>query len=57
MIEWLQKFTGTKSNGDNMERIELENLRKEIIRHKKKFKKEDEEAHLQSDPDVNNKKI
>ena len=49
MIEWLQSFTGVKSKGPNMERIELENLRKEMIKYKQMFQKEDEEAKVKSD--------
>jgi hypothetical protein len=52
MIEWLQNFSGLKSVGPNMERIELENLRKEMSKHKKKFVTEDEEAAVHSDSDV-----
>jgi hypothetical protein len=48
MIEWLQNFCGVKSTGPNMERVELENLRKEISKYKKKYAKEDEEMAVQS---------
>ena len=52
MIEWLQNFSGTKTSGVNMERTELENLRKEMVRHKKKFKKEDEDVVIKSGSEV-----
>jgi hypothetical protein len=52
MIEWLQSFSGYKSTGVNMERQELENLRKEMARYKKKYAKEDEEMEVKSDSDV-----
>ena len=42
MIEWLQGFSGTKSSGINMERIELENLRKEISKYKNKYHEDHE---------------
>ena len=48
MIEWLQNFSGLKSNGPNMERTELENLRKEMARYKKKYAVEDEEMEIKS---------
>lgn len=48
MIEWLQNFSGLKSLGPNMERTELENLRKEMARYKRKYAKEDEEMAVQS---------
>jgi cAMP-dependent protein kinase regulator len=48
MIEWLQNFAGLKSSGPNMERIELDNLRKEMAKYKKKYAKEDEEMALHS---------
>jgi len=52
MIEWLQNFSGLKSIGPNMERIELENLRKEMTKYKKKYPEYDDiEEH--SDSDVN----
>jgi hypothetical protein len=48
MIEWLQNFSGLKSNGPNMERSELETLRKEMARYKKKYAVEDEEMEIKS---------
>ena len=35
MIQWLQNYSGIKSSGENIEKTELENLRKEIKRYKK----------------------
>jgi hypothetical protein len=52
MIEWLQNFSGYKSTGINMERQELENLRKEMAKYKKKYQKEDEEMVVKSESDV-----
>jgi hypothetical protein len=54
MIEWLQNFSGLKSVGPNMERIELENLRKEMAKYKKKYAEQDEDEELQSDSEVLN---
>lgn len=48
MIEWLQKYSGLTSNGPNMERTELENLRKEMARYKKKYAADDEEMEVKS---------
>ena len=53
MIEWLQSFSGFKQSGSNMEIIELESLRKEMARYKKKYEKEDEEMKVHSDESVN----
>ena len=39
MIEWLQNFSGLKTSGLNMERIELESLRKEMSKYQKKYEK------------------
>lgn len=52
MIEWLQNFSGLKSTGPNMERIELDNLRKEMSKYKKKYAKEDEEMEVHSQSEV-----
>ena len=46
MIQWLQNYSGIKSSGENIEQIELENLRKEVKRYKKKYEKEDKEIYL-----------
>jgi len=52
MIEWLQNFSGIKNSGMNMEKIELESLRKEMAKYKKKYEKEDEEMKVDSDESV-----
>ena len=49
MIQWLQNFSGIKSSGENIEKIELENLRKEVKRYKKKYEKEDKEMEVSSE--------
>lgn len=49
MIEWLQNFAGLKSSGPNMERIELDNLRKEMAKYKKKYAQEDQEMAVHSE--------
>jgi len=52
MIEWLQNFAGLKTAGPNMERIELDNLRKEMSKYKKKYAQEDEEMAVHSQSEV-----
>ena len=52
MIEWLQNLQGKSSHGNNMEKEELTNLRKEINRLKKNFKEIDEEMQLHSPQEV-----
>jgi len=52
MIDWLQNFSGLKTSGINMERVELESLRKEMAKYKKKYEKEDEEMKVNSDESV-----
>lgn len=49
MIEWLQNFSGLSSYGKNMEKIELENLRKEMAKYKIKYEKEDHEMKVHSE--------
>ena len=56
MIDWLQNFSGLKTSGINMERVELESLRKEMGKYKKKYEKEDEEMKVNSDESVKIKK-
>lgn len=48
MIQWLQNYAGIKGTGQNIEHTELENLRKEMKRYKKKYAKEDKEMELSS---------
>lgn len=52
MIEWLQNLQGKTSNRKNMEKEELNNLRKEIANLKKKLKKEDQELLPNSPQEV-----
>jgi len=52
MIEWLQNFSGLKTSGLNMERIELESLRKEMAKYKKKYEKEDDEMRVHTESSV-----
>ena len=49
MIQWLQNYSGIKSSGENIEQTELENLRKEVKRYKKKYEKEDKEMEVSSE--------
>ena len=49
MIQWLQKYSGTEVIGENIEKNELMNLRREIKHYKKKYEKEDQEIVLLSD--------
>ena len=51
MIQWLQNYSGIKSSGENIEQTELENLRKEVKRYKKKYEKEDKEMEVSSESD------
>ena len=39
MIQWLQNYSGTGIHGVNVEKSELQNLRKEIKHYKKNMKK------------------
>jgi hypothetical protein len=52
MIEWLQSYSGHKTTGINMEKQELDNLRKEMTRYKKKYANVDEEMEVKSDSEV-----
>lgn len=49
MIRWLKKYAGIESSGENIEMTELENLRKEIKKYKKKYEKEDKEMVVSSE--------
>ena len=46
MIQWLQNYSGIKSSGENIEQTELENLRKEVKRYKKKYKQKNKKMKL-----------
>ena len=37
MIRWLQNYSGIQNIGENIEQTELENLRKEVKKYKKKY--------------------
>jgi hypothetical protein len=52
MIEWLQNFSGYKTSGVNIEREELDHLRKEMGKYKNKYEKEDEEMEVKSESEV-----
>jgi hypothetical protein len=52
MIEWLQNYSGLGNTGQNMEKQELINLRKEMNYFKKKYAKEDEEMAVHSGSEV-----
>ena len=49
MMNWLQKYSGLRTRGTNIEKIELDNLSKEIKYYKKKYAKENEEMLVPSD--------
>lgn len=46
MIQWLQKYSGIKSEVETIEESELENLRREMNHYKKKYEKEDKEMEV-----------
>ena len=49
MFDWLQKYTGERIYGENVESSELENLKKQLKFYKKKYEKEDKEMEILSD--------
>ena len=49
MIKWLQNYSGNGIHGENIERDELLNLRKELKHYKKKYEKEEKEILIVSD--------
>ena len=49
MIQWLQNYSGTGVHGENLERNELENLRKELKFYRKKYEKEVKEMEIVSE--------
>ena len=49
MIQWLQNYSGTGIHGENLEKSELENLRKELKHYKKKYEKELKDIEILSD--------
>ena len=54
MIDWLQKYSGLQTRGPNIERIELNNLRREMKHYKKKYGKDGEEMLVISDDEEEN---
>lgn len=52
MIEWLQNFSGIRNSVMNVEKNELDSLRKEMAKYKKKYEKEDQEMKVESDESV-----
>ena len=49
MIQWLQNYSGTGIHGENFEKNELENLRKELKYYRKKYEKEMKEIEIVSE--------
>ncbi len=49
MFDWLQKYTGHKIYGENVDSSELDNLKKQLKYYKKKYEKEDKEMEILSD--------
>ena len=49
MIQWLQNYSGTGIHGENLEKAELENLRKELKHYRKKYEKEMKEIEIVSE--------
>ena len=49
MIQWLQNYSGTGIHGENLEKSELENLRKELKHYKKKYEKELKDIEILSE--------
>ena len=48
MIQWLKSYGGIQTSEENMERIELENIRKEVKKYKQKYEQYDQEMELVS---------
>ena len=49
MIQWLQNYSGAGIHGENLEKSELENLRKELKHYRKKYEKEMKEIEIVSE--------
>jgi len=49
MIQWLQNYSGAGIHGVNLEKSELENLRKELKHYRKKYEKEMKEIEIVSE--------
>lgn len=52
MIDWLHNFQGKSSTSQSMEKAELETLRKEMSKYKRKYKEDDDEMNVPSHPEV-----
>jgi cAMP-dependent protein kinase regulator len=48
MIQWLQKYEGIEATADNMERMELETIRKQVKEYKAKYEAYDKEMEVVS---------
>ena len=48
MIQWLQKYKGIEATADNMERMELETLRKQVKEYKANYESYDKEMEVVS---------
>ena len=46
MIQWLQKYEGIETSGDNVERAELEEVRRLVKEYKKKYEDYDKEMEV-----------
>jgi cAMP-dependent protein kinase regulator len=49
MIQWLQKYSGRGINGENLDKVELKNIHRELKYYKKKYEKEDKDIIILSD--------
>ena len=49
MIQWLQNYSGTGTHGENLEKNELEILRKELKHYRKKYEKELKDIEIMSE--------
>ena len=49
MIQWLQKYSGRGINGENLDKVELKNIHREMKHYKKKYEKEDKDIIILSD--------
>ena len=49
MIQWLQNYSGNGIPGENLEKSELENLRKELKHYKEKYEKELKDIEILSE--------
>lgn len=56
MIQWLQKYSGRGVNGENLDKVELKNIQRELKHYKKKYEREDKEIIIASDEEKNESK-